>query len=756
MLTDLFVKEFLYIVVLAAVGIGFTAFLPRPVSAGTRLALAPAFGLAAACGLLTTVNFFVPLNGALWFALLPLAAVSLAVAWRLRAGYPSLRDLAQFALVTGLIFVVFNAPLRERQSDGPIAYGVADAPGYIHCIEGFAHHTTREPLTSGDSGSAFSSHPGAGAWKPLWNLSARYCWAYEFQHSASMTVPAAVASSVGWYSWQALSPWMVVVVMVTALAAVGLFRVITRSSGWIGAAAGAAAGTPLLQPFIDGSAGILSALALVPAVIALVVLAIECLNWRTTALIGVLLAGMAAVYPEVGIVLLAGVALQLLGLLIYRLRRGDSLVALARKVLPHLLVAGALALLLFPRATLWLWANAKIASGVAAATGVDYDMAPQYVIGWLFQTRDFYEFALGGGGGAGQLVLGTILPLILLGAVIYGAIRLPRARILIAVAVAAVLQAVYLNRTSGCTYCVDRSLLPIIPLVGVALFIGLWELARAPGRGRREAAGVLAGMFLVAACASVIAIEHRAIRGAYMPSSDTSSLVSAVHDRVDGTLAIEGWDQTQGWAWSQNPTMYAAITQATGQRVAAVTAYNDYGGYGYLHTRPIGDPSYTANYRYVATRLTGLDAGRQLVYRTRDAAVQRRAGEFDALLARGAAVESYRQSRNGIPYLAPGSSAPLTFWISAQSSRPAYLRLWLGAVGLRPTMSQAVARDIGQQSYLCVPVPGTGPRRIVELPFPSAPGRLSPPFGNDQTGAFAPIIEGAVPLRRVRVGATPC
>lgn len=764
MLKDLLTRELAYFVVLTAVGAGFTSFLPRRIGAGTRLAFAPAFGLAVGTGLLTTVSYIVALDGALWFVLLPLGVVSVAVALRRGDALPSLRDLAQFALVTGLVFAIFNLPLHKRRSDGPIAYLVHDAPGYVHCIEGFAHHTTREPLTFGDEGSAFGPNPGPDAWKPLWNLGTRYCWYFEFQHSASMMIPAAVASSLGWYSWQALSPWMVAMVMVAGVAALGLFRVVTRSNGWLGAAAGAAAaGAPLFQPYLDGSSGILSAIALVPAVVAVVLLAVEEVDWRVTALLGLLLAGMQTVYPEVGVVVLAGTALWILARFVRQLRLHGKFAATVRSATPHLLLIAVLALAVFPRATLWLWGNAKFAKAAATADSLpDYLMAPKYIVGWVFQTRDFYTFVSGGADGFAQMMVGTALPVALLIVTLYGALRIARVRIVLAVVAAAALQALYLNRTTGCTYCVDRSFLPIMPLVGVGLAVGLGTLAMAPGRGRRELAGFLAGLFVLAAGASVVSLENRAIRGAYMPPADVRTIASTVHSKVDTTLAVEGWSQTPWFAWSENATMYAAVTQATKQRVSIVATSSEFGGYGYLRTRPPGDPSYTPDYRYVVTRFNALDDGRVLIRRTRYASLKRRAGEFDALVARGVAVDNYLRDTEGTPMLMPEPVAgPLTFHVSAKSSRRAYVRLWLGSPGLRPTTRRAVARDTRDgQSYVCMPVSGTGAGRVVELHFPAAPGNLAPfdmgPYDNDQPDVIAPFIQNAVPLKRVRVSALPC
>jgi hypothetical protein len=444
------------------------------------------------------------------------------------------------------------------------------------------------------------------------------------------------------------------------------------------------------------------------------------------------------------------------------LRRARSPRTIIRAALPHLVLAAAVALVVFPRATLWSFGNAKFAKDAATASSLPhYLMPPSHVIGWIFQTRELYSFVYGGTHGIGPALIGTVFPLLLLGVVLYGVVRKPAAGILLLFAVAAAGQAIYLNRSSGCTYCVNRSFMPIMPLVGVALFVGLREIARSPGPWRREVAGFAAGVFALAVGASVLSLEHRAERGSWMPSADVRTLASAVHHDVNATVAMEGWAQTPTFAWSENPTLYAAITEATKQRVSIVAAYSDFGGFGYLRTRPVGDPTYTPNYTYVVTRLNALDTGRPVVRRTRFATIEKRAGPFDAILARGVVVDNYLRDAGGVAHLMPEPVAgPLTFWVSALSPQRAFLRVWLSAPGLRPTARDAVSRNQRGQSYVCVPVAGTGSLRIVELHFPKAAGALVPfdmgPFDNDEPDVLAPLIQSGAAVNRVRVDTTPC
>ena len=133
MLIELLTKELTMLALPALVGSGFARALRGRLSPASQLALAPVFGFAAAIALLTTLNFFVPMRHALWFALLPAAIAS--IVWAVRAGGPPTRrwlsygrDLAQVAVVLVGVLVILNAPLERRDSPGPIAWGSTTRP----------------------------------------------------------------------------------------------------------------------------------------------------------------------------------------------------------------------------------------------------------------------------------------------------------------------------------------------------------------------------------------------------------------------------------------------------------------------------------------------------------------------------------------------------------------------------------------------------------------------------------------------------
>jgi hypothetical protein len=770
---DLLVKELTMLALLVAVGAGFARELRGRLDAGSQLALAPVFGFAASIALLTTVNFFVPLRYALWFALLPLAIASIGFAvWR--GGIPDWRQhkraLVQLAVVLIGVLAILNAPLQRRDSAGPIAWGIYDAPGYVDCIAAFEAHTNSDPLLGVPPADWPSPVHDAEAWKPSWNLGARYCWAYKFQHQGGMTLPAAVSGGTGWWAWEMLSPYMALCVLLAALGSFALFRVLTNSRSWLAIApALATAGAPLFQPYIDGSAGLLGGIALMPGLLAIGVIAFRRLSWRSTLLAGVLLAGLITSYPEMGAIVVGSLALALLVRLGLALHSGSQLRAALRRVVPHLLAAGVLAVALSPRATLWAIGNLSEA-GTFANQVIDYQMQLPHLLGYLLQTREFYTFSLSSPQGFAYVVVGLLLPLCLIGVGLYGCVRRREGAwiVLLFVAVAAV-QALYSSISLDCSYCVGRTLLTTVPPIAVLVTLGIYELTRSFQRWRLILGVALGTAAAIAAAASLFSIEQRAYRGAYMPTASLGTIAEQAEAQVDGTLELEGFGQTPLWSWGEGRTTYQAMGEATGERISVDSAYNEWGGLSYFNTHPPPHPSYTPDYEYVLTRLTALDTGRPVLAQSGTLVLQRRLKPFDATVARGVAVETYVRDPGGNVWVQrPGEEeglkqGPLTFWVSALSPAPAFLRVELqGPAGLAPhEVPGAVARTTpAGRTLICMPVPGRGKLRIAEMPLRPLPAAVTYPggipFSTTLPDENAPIAAKEIQLLKDRVSGAPC
>lgn len=759
-------RELALLLVLVAVGAAPAAHLPVR-SFATRLALFPAFGLAVTSSVLLTLSFVTPLEHALWFAVLPLGVLSSLLAFRRlrreRADPPAARELGAMFAVLAFALVVFSYPMAARQSLGPVGYGIFDAPGYASYIDGYQRYTSDEPPLGISPGDWADRRWDDVAWGEPWDLMARYGWAYKFQHTGSDTLPAAVSGATGWAPWTLVSPFIVVLAGVAALGTFALAR--TLLDGRLAASALAGllvAGPVLFQVHIDGSQGFVAGLALLPAVLTAGILAVAPSTSATVGL-GILLAGLQAVYPELLPVVVLGAVLAVAAA-VWARGGGHGWRSAGRMVRP-LAVAGALAFLVSPRSTPW---TAAYLYGVVSGTGmglldslVDYDMSLRYVPGWLAQTREFYSFAVHSTG-SGAIVWDVIAPLAVAAVSVVGIAARPQLGVLAAVAVAAMAQAVGLTLV-GCSYCVQRSLLSLVPVLPVLFVAGLVSLSTR-GAGARAAVVGLVAVLALGIGRTTVKSERRAVAGAYMPSAD----LARVGERVsrlppgDGAVLLEGFNATPVWSWADLPTAYGALRHATDRRLAIPARYNDYGGFSYLGTRPRGHPAYTPDYRYVVTRFGALETGRATIARAGPLAIQRRSEPFDVSVVRGVAVAPRGIDRRGVPWVqAPGRAlglqqGPLTFWVSGPAGVPAWIEVRLEA----PPHARIVGpsgttqlRDGGGRLVACVPTPQTGAPRVVSVRVdPRPPGLQPPPNRMSPVALPAEVVR----LEAVRASARTC
>lgn len=777
MLRFLFVRELVFLAVLTLIGSGFAAQLRRDLPGFVRWTLAPGFGLAAAMALLVTVNFFVPLRHAFWFALLPLGIASAAWAvWTERrrgTRLPSLRrrslglDLAVAATLLVAALLVLNRPLDGRFSTGPVAYGIFDAPNYVNYAEGFQRFTNDKPFS--DILYPFLQRRyDREAWGRAWNLTQRMGWGYKWQHASSSTVPAALAGPFGWPPWQLQSAYSLVLVMIAALGAAGLARAVVPTRRWPSLLAGLAGGGPLLfQLWVDGAQGLISGVALVPAFLVAAWQLVARPTLGRAALCGLVLAGISAGYAEVFPQAVGTLGLLGLGQVVAARteRRGAAL---------RLLGFGALALvfavLLSPRSAIWLGEAVGRQLGDAQALiaitprGL-YDMSIRGLPAWLTQTREFYDIAFLRPGGAWFTIVGIGLPLALLAGFAVAALRLPRARILLAWAVVACAQSLYSSVSLDCSYCVQRTLLTLAPVAAAGVWVGLYALTVLHGGrlGRLARGGgafVLAGLAIAATASTMRVVVERAGE-AVMAEPQMRSAMDAV-SRVDGTITLEGFGSVPYESWAELPMWYQAASESTSRRLSTPAAYNDYAGFWYTQVRPPGHPAYTPDYSYVLTRTAGLDSGRRVIYRQGPFALARRASPFDVAVARGVVVDTARRDPLGIPWVQRPNNrislhaGPLTFWVSALSPRPVRLAMVLGG----PPGLRVLAPGVRQRPFplgrvlACMPVRGRGRLRIATARVLPVPPEMGPPLAPPYDPVPSPAK--TVSLQAVRATGGTC
>jgi hypothetical protein len=757
------VREGVLLAVLLALGLGPAAYLPRSWGTAARIALAPAFGLAVGSAVLTTTAFFVPLRHSLWFAVLPLAAGSTFIAIRRRRlfapGDLRRRELGALVLVAVWGIGVFSLPMLARQSYGPMGYGIFDAPGYGASIFGYARNTNDKPL--GVSPTNFhDARYDRTAWGEPWDLTTRYAWGFVFQHNGATTIPAAFTIPFGWPAWTLVTPFMAVLSTVVGFGvfAAGMWFFERRAAAACLCAV-LALGPVLFQIHVDGSLGLLAGLALFPAIM-------MCALWISrggavagSISLGVLLAGLQAAYPE----LLPIAALTIVATCLTARGPTGRLRILGRRgVGLPLLTAGVLSVILSPRTIPWTvdYLFDLIARDLFSLKGllVYYNMRPRYLLGWLFQTRDFYTFAFNNPQGTAQLWWGVVAPsagLVLAGIAIHRRRQLVPFALLIA---AAVVQALAGWR-SDCQYCVQRSLI-VVALTLPLLLIGGW-LAVGEHRWRRVATAGVVGILLLGAASTLVGSERRAIDAAYLPSTDLRRMLphAAAIPRDGAPLLVEGFNAVPIWSWADLPTTYMALRE-TGRRLSIVATWNEYGGFSYARTRPFGHSTFTSDYGWVLTRFGALDSGRATIAGSGPLALQRRAEPFDVSPVLGVAADV--DDRHGIPWLAPPGKnfgleqGPLTALVSGPPTDAAWVEVVLqappGTSIAGPPGTKTGLRSSGELGS-CIPVPPEGPVRIVTLTVSPTPAGFVP-SSEPNDPVYRP--SHSIRLKTLRAHARPC
>lgn len=779
LLFPLLARQIALLALLTAIGGGMTSRLPARV--GSRAALAPALGLAMGIILLTTLSWFTTLEYALWFALLPAAALSSWFAFRSRprpgAADEAAEDdgapdepprsgtrqwwpiLAPVAVV-GLTLGTFTYPLVARSSFGVLGFGIFDAPSYVSYIDGYARYKNDDPKFRRPSGRILDPALDRHSWGEPWNLGARYGWAGRWQHTSSDTVPAALAGPTGWEPWNLLAPFMAVLVAIGALGAYAATKALTEKT-WAAMVAGMLfSGPALFQIYMDGAQGMLSALAFLPALLAVGLAALAGPKWPLTVAFGILMAGLQASYPELIPITGATVVVVLVVLTAATLIRGVPISAL-RPGARHAGAAAAIALVGSPRTMFWTvdYLVRQLATLEAAEFLVPYQMRLPYLPGWLAQTREFYSFAFARPTGAPQLIWGGLVPLVLVVMIGFGLRRYRRAWPLVVVVVVAAGQAWTSQRTFDCGYCVQRSLLSLIPVVSVLCGVGLASLATLGRRRGGVAISAVTAILVVGVGQTMFRTVERAVDGAYAAPPYLPAMLDSL-ERLPGRGAVnmEGFNSVPLWSWIDLPTTYTAVDYRTRRRVSIPAEHDDWGGFAYWRKRPRSHPVYTPHYDWVLTRLGGVDTGRSEIARHGPLRLQRRSRPFDVTIVRGVAADIHLRDPTGAAWVQPEGSqlgrtqGPLTFWVSAETDQPAWIRIVLegGSPDTRLEASGRIvpqSRDPSGRLVACLPVPGNASLRVATASLVPAPPPLSAPRRKFEA---APIPAKTVRLASVR------
>ncbi len=737
----------LMLAVVTAIGVAAASFLVGDLAPAARWALAPIVGLAASICLLTSLNWWLPARTVAWAGLLPALVLAFAVAWHRRA---QLRVPAgHLAMIAALAFVVaagFTSPLAYQHAFGPGGYQVWDGPNYASLQTGLTYNA----VSDDDFG-------------PDWSLSVH---AAEFfgpdnplhQQIGYDSVAATVASMAHLSPVQTQVAFMIALVVIGALGAFGAFLILLPRHRWAALLAGALyAGPVMLQLVLDGSEGALAGIAHFLPMLALGLLALRPGSGRSPAvLFAIVAAGAAAAYPVYFLALTAAAGLIWLVTLARQLYDGSGRPRVPRAVraLRGLLLVAALTAIAAPFAfhrSLSYW-KLLIEGGGDVGGLPKFDLPlptlPSYVLG----TREFFYLPHLSDTDLRQWIFADILPFLIIGLVVFAFVRIRALWPVGVLALVLLIETVEVSR-SGCSYCVQRSLLPLGPLSGFVLAASTVAVASSRVVPRRLLATTIGLALLIVTWHTDGSLIRRGAIGAYfMPKVVHSVLDDA--DQYPGPVLLEGFMASYDAPGEQPAALLAADgggDRPGGPRLSLLIETNDYSGLAYLTApRPSG-PEFATDYRTVITRLGTVRTQRQTVRRSGGLAVQRRTRAFDVTAENGLFLNRARNSDQRA-FLANS----MTFVVTGPKGREVAVQLGLAKLkraGLGKLPRGSIVRHAGTGLSVCLPATGQlgTIRRVVVPVIPNQVGLASPsPFANRSVAVDGPSLASMSVVSRCR------
>ena len=161
----------------------------------------------------------------------------------------------------------------------------------------------------------------------------------------------------------------------------------------------------------------------------------------------------------------------------------------------------------------------------------------------------------------GRLLLNALLPLALLVPIVFAVRRHRTAQMMLGIALGAILLALYTGPGRGCSYCVQRNLLPIAPLGAVAIGAGLVVAAGSQRRFALASALALSVATLAATYDQGVIERQRLANGSYLLEPQDRQAIAAV-PRRPGYVELEGFGQGP-LAPMEEPLVYNLVDERT-------------------------------------------------------------------------------------------------------------------------------------------------------------------------------------------------
>jgi hypothetical protein len=739
-LRELLARELLMLIVLAGLGAGPASLLSARFRAVERVALAPVLGMCLGTAVFTTLIYFFPASDTDWLvpvlvvASVVVAAVRSRRTLRLRLLRAQLAGWVSLALVIVVVTVPILSVMRSQHTVGPVSYAVGDAVGYIAEIDGMVRQ---------------SLHDASEARPPFRNLAQRSFTTYGqgYQNLDLAPVSANVDSVAGSGSTDTWQAFLIAFVVTGALGALAAVRWMLRESSVRsitlgGAAAGVMfAGALFLQLYFADSQAALCGLAMLLPLGAVAADAAMDPRPAALALTALPVTGLLAAYPLFVAPSAVAGAGALLFLALRRWRSGRPRVAAdmrrgARRVTFVIVLAACLNLVALLR-DLRYWK--ALVTGQLNPTQFGFpvfDMRAESLPAWLFQTRNL--FTLFSFGDASFVVKGEeiALPLLFAGIVIIGLRRFPILCWLVVVIAVAALLGEYEAVKNACSYCTDRSLLPIGPILVGLIAVGLGVLWMSERPLLRATAFVALALWLIPAFTAERDIRNRVSgAGTFL---DSSERIVLTHLPRDAAVAVEGFDADPASASPADPFAYELAEERSNGQATIPGDVNNYNAIAYFGVSALNAGQFNPYYRYVLTRLPGIATARQVVARGVGVALEKRVRPLDVTVDGGLVAPAEGMDPAGNAWLS--NTMPLRLIVAGPGSGPAYVGLLIDeSVPTRVTPRQPGVRWRlhGHQMTVCVRAVGTAPFRVAQFglfynPVPSSTAAgpyAQPPVG---------------------------
>ena len=716
-------RELAMLALLTVVGAGPAALLHRAHDRVTRAALAPAYGLAVACGVLTTGLWRIPGDKLVVAGLLPLvvASVALVVAARRRGWSPvperavGVKDWVQLGVVVVVVLVALGRPMVDLGAVGPIGgYQVADAVGYVAEIDGAQEVSSR-------TAEGFLD-PRADRGEVYWAGVSR-----GYQQIGYDAVQAPLNVLLGLDATDTHTANLFVLVLIAGLGVFAAVRRLTASSTWAAVAGGVLAAGPFLFTLVmDGSQGALAGLCLLVPFGLAAWTAWGSRRWLDAALAGVLFGGVMAAYPLwiPHLVLAMGFA--------------GAWLLVRRRLLPVRTLVGGLAVLgvvAIAVAPYPFLRNVEywraILEGTQSYNGLPaYDVRLPVLYGWIAQTVDFYGRVQPGD----ALFSAWLVPFGAAFVAFVGLRRFPAARVLLALAGAGALLCLFVVYGQDCTYCGQRNLLPLAPAGMVALGVGLAALAVRHHRLVAVAAAAVLLGFVGAAQADTAA---RVADAAYVLDPEVKDVLDALPSPAV-SVHMEGFGQGDK-PKMEEPAVYHALNERVDGPPSINMFIDDFDAQAYIGGKREAGPELQLDHRYVLSRFASVAFGtRRGVRRAGPIALSERLGRYDVTVEGGIKAAMSNVDGRGLAWLAPG--VPLTFFVTGGRSEPLWVRFRMREV---TSITVLPGEDLdarrtgdGKDLEVCVRTSDrTGPGRLASVnleqgeqpPPPPVPEYAPPP-----------------------------